>query len=455
MVGVTEKGPLAAVESRTFTKWQANHGGRTSSTQTAFDAAEFLFKEGAKRIVTSRVVGPGAVSASIAVTDAGAATVFTARAKGPGAYGNDLNVVVRTTTQDPLIPAGSYRLRVQTDAAVILEESPDLLDKAAGLFWISNTSAYLTYTDGASANDPAAATYALAGGNDDVAGITDTEWAAAVARFGMDLGTGIVISPGRTTDPAHVNLANHAEAFNRVWYGDAPDSAVEATVIASATGRRSRFGGIFWPWVKVAGQTPGSTRVIPPSVIAAGISARNDAAGLSPNEPAAGDNGYSRTGLDLTQVVTDTTHQNLNNGSINVLRMRFGKVRIMGWRTTVQEASDPKWINLGNARLHRAISNAAWLVGERFLFRQIDGQGLLIAEWGGTLAGEAVMPFFLNNSLYGDTPDEAFRIDLSGNTDQTAQNRQLLADIVLVMSEYGEEITVSIAKQLITEGVGG
>jgi hypothetical protein len=63
MVGVTEKGPLAPVTSKTFAEWSNNHGARNSSTQMMYDAAEFLFKEGATSIITSRVVGPGAVTA--------------------------------------------------------------------------------------------------------------------------------------------------------------------------------------------------------------------------------------------------------------------------------------------------------------------------------------------------------------------------------------------------------
>lgn len=455
MIGVTQQGPLAAVSSKNFTEWQSNQGGRTASTQLAFDSAEFLFKEGAKEIITSRVVGPGATAASIAVTDSGAATVFTAKAKGPGAYGNDLNVVIRAVTDDPNIPAGSFRIRVQRDDGVtILEDSPDLLDKAAALFWMDSVSKWITYTDGASANDPNRATFALAGGNDDTANIVDANWTAALVLFGADLGTGIVIAPGRTTDNGHDQVADHAEAFNRVGFLDAPDTATEATVIASAVGRRSRAAGLFWPWHRVGGLTTGSYRVIPPSVIAAGMAARNDSLGLSPNAPAAGDRGVSRTSLGLTQTVTDTTHGNLNAAGVNVFRQRFGQIRLMGWRTTVAEATDPKYVNLGNARLTAAIKNHAWLVGERFLFREIDGKGLLVGEWIGALTGEVLMPYFLAGSLYGDTPDTAFRVDGSGNTAATAQARQLLADIVVVESEFGEEINIGIAKNLITEGVG-
>jgi phage tail sheath protein FI len=455
MVGVTEKGPLAPVTSKTFAEWSNNHGARNSSTQMMYDAAEFLFKEGATSIITSRVVGPGAVTASVAVTDGAAGTVFTAKAKGPGAFGNDLNVVVRTNTDDTNIPVGSYVIRVQRDDGVtILEESPVLLDKQSGEYWMDTVSAYLTYTDGASALDPARGTYALAGGNDDIASVTDTQWANALAQFPMDLGTGIVIAPGRTTNAGIAQIKTHGETFNRVWFGDGADTPTAATLIATSAAARSRMGGLFWPWHRVPGITTSSFRTVPPSVIAAGMAARNSALGQSPNIPAAGPNGVSRTSLGLTQTVDDATHQTLNAAGVNVFRSRFGTIRLMGWRTTTDPNADPKWVNLGNARLTAAIKNRAWIVGERFMFREIDGQGRLVAEWLGALAGEVLMPYFLAGSLYGDVPEDAFRVDGSGNTAATAQIRQLLANIIVVESEFGEELDIGISKMLISEGVG-
>jgi hypothetical protein len=64
------------------------------------------------------------------------------------------------------------------------------------------------------------------------------------------------------------------------------------------------------------------------------------------------------------------------------------------------------------------------------------------------------MPYYIAGSLYGDTPDTAFRVDGSGNTKETAKARQLLAEIIVVESEFGEEINIGVAKNLITEGVG-
>lgn len=456
MVGVTEKGTLAPQLSTSFSEWQTKHGARNVNTQTAYDSAEFYFKSGGSRLYTSRVVGASAAIATIAVLDGAAATVFTANAKGPGAYGNDLNVVVRTNSQDAAIPVGSYRLRVQTDAAVVLEESPDLLDKAAGLVWAQSSSQYIDLVDGASANDPAAATYSLAGGNDDIAGINDARWLVALDQIPNTLGPGQVFAPGRTTSTGHGQLDAHALATNRIAVKDAADTAVVATLTAQPAASRSRVGGVFAPWVNVSGVTVGTVRKIPPSAIVAAKCAYNDGIGISPNQPAAGDYGKLGQVLSLAQPAwTAAERATLNAAGVNVIVNLYGDHMIFGWRTTAEPVTDSKWVNLGNSRLKMAVAAIAEKVGLQFVFRQIDGQGRLFSEFQGSLVGEACMPFFLLGSLYGDTPEQAFSVDVgpSVNTPATIAANELRAVITLRMSPYGETVTIELVKLLTTEAV--
>lgn len=461
MVGVTEKGPLVPVPVFNMTDYERVYGIRQSYAATAYDSAEYFFKEGGYKLYVGRVVGPAAVVASVNLPDNVAATTLVAKGKGPGDYANDLNVVVRTNTQDPTIPVGSWRARVQTDAAVILEESYDLLDDSAGILWASTVSNYIDFTDGASLLDPVAGTYALAGGVLDSVSITDAQWQAAFDRFTKDMGPGQIFAPGRTTAAGMVQIANHALAQSRTALFDGPDTPTSATLIALPAAvidtslKRSRYGGLFAPWVRVPGLTAGTQRVIPPSAMVAGVVARNDAQGLSPNEPSAGGNGVFRTALSLTQSWDDATRQALNAAGVNVLVDKYGQRKIFGYRTVADPVNDAKWINLGNSRLHRAVSALANAVGERFVFRQIDGQGRLVNEFNAALVGEACMPFFLSGSLYGATPDDAFFVNTSAsvNTAATLNNNELHAVITLRMSPFGEEVDIEIVKLLITEEI--
>ena len=251
-----------------------------------------------------------------------------------------------------------------------------------------------------------------------------------------------------TFDNANRSAARKLD-IDRPTHGDVASGRDEAVALDQLG------GGVDRERLHDAGLTRGTFRVVPPSVIVAGISSYNDAQGMSPNVPAAGDNGVSRTALGLTQTVLDADHQTLNAAGVNVIRSRWNSIRVMGWRTTSSEPSDPRWINLGNARMFCFISNRGALIGERFLFREIDGRQRTVSEWGAALGGEIMMPLFLAGSLYTETgrPADAFRVDLDENTPATAQNRQLLADIVYVDAQFGEEININLIKQLITEGV--
>ena len=65
------------------------------------------------------------------------------------------------------------------------------------------------------------------------------------------------------------------------------------------------------------------------------------------------------------------------------------------------------------------------------------------------------LPLFLNGSLFGDTPDEAYKVDTgeSVNTDATMSDDQLRAIVSVRMSPFGEEVNIEIVKYLITDSI--
>jgi hypothetical protein len=187
----------------------------------------------------------------------------------------------------------------------------------------------------------------------------------------------------------------------------------------------------------------------------AGLMARNDSAGVSQNQPSAGDRGVFRSALSVTQTWTDAERSTLNAAGVNVIRDMWQQTKVYGYRTTADPAADARWIPLSNSRLHRAIVAKAGAVGERFVFREIDGNGRLFAEFQSALIGEVCLPFYLAGSLYGSTPDEAFFVDVGSaiNTPTTIGNNELHAVITARMSPFGEEVDIEIVKLLITEEV--
>lgn len=467
MVGVTEAGPMQPVSGDVVQNMDeyktvfAPSGRNYLAGVGTYDAAETFFNEGGNRLFVGRVVGPAAVAASVNLVDGSAAIALVAKANSPGSWGNNLQVSVITHTEDPNIATGSFHLRVvRTTDSVVLEESYDLVDNTAALSWAAG-SGFIVLTAGVSTNDPAAGAYAMTGGNADTGAITNANWQTALNNLTIGLGPGILFLPGVTTGAIYNMAAEAARTQYRVAFLDGPDTATASTLIATASGivdgtlKRSRFSALFAPWIHIPGLASNTTRKVPPSPAVAGLFCRNMAAGLSANDPAAGDNGILRTAIDLTQVYTDADRQALNDGGVDVIRDMYGQRKVYGWRTVVNQVSDPAWINLGNSIMHRQIVALSNVVGESFIFKQIDGQNRLISQFGAALEAHICMPLFLDGSLFGEAPSDAYKVDVgpSVNTATTISNNELHAIIAVKMSPFGEQVNIEIVKYLVTDQI--
>jgi hypothetical protein len=423
--------------------------GPRVTTSLLYDSLETFFHEGGAQAYVGRVMGPSPVTAFVNLLDGAAAQTLKVSAKSAGVWGNNLTVQVTAGGV-----GGSFVLTIR-ESGTIVETSPDLLDQAAAIAWGANSN-YVVITALASALDPAVVgATALTTGSDGGAA-TDATWLAALNLFVNDLGTGQVSMPGRTTDTAHLDLLTHAKNNNRTAIMDAVDSATKATHIASAAALRTngRYGGLFEGWVIIPGLLSGTTRVVPPSALVAGAIARLDLT-ATPNEPAAGVNGEARYCVGINHAnYSDTDRQELNNAGVNVIRSLFTGVTIYGWRTCTDPLLDTDWISLGNTRLNMGISADADLIGENFVFRNIDGRGVTIGQFGGALTA-MLMDYYSANALYGDTPEDAFNVDVGPqvNTPTTIANRELRASLSVRMSEFAELVTIEVVKVAITEAV--
>jgi hypothetical protein len=289
------------------------------------------------------------------------------------------------------------------------------------------------------------------------AGTYETNIATALALLTKDLGPGQVSVPGRTTMATKLAVAVHAEANNRIGILATTNSAVVATlngesVITSITTNQQRYVALFGPHVTVPGLTLGTTRTISPESIVAGLMARRDGEGVTPNQPAAGELGESEYGINVTASFNDADRTTLNANGVNVLRSLYEGVRVYGYRTLADPTDDENWLNLANARLFMAIQAEFDAVAEGFVFRQIDGQGHTISEFGGLLTGR-LLPYWAKGSLYGVTPEEAFRVDVGPNinTEETIAAKELHANIILRPSEFAEEVILELVKTRTTE----
>jgi hypothetical protein len=455
VTGQTDAGPTTPTLLQSMADYAYYFGSRVTFSGL-YDAINTYFQEGGAQVWVARVVGPAAVTASKNLNDAGAAVSLVAAAKGPGAgsdttHGNSLKVAVLAGV------VTGFRLQVLDSANNPLETSGDLANQQEAVNW-SRTSQYINITIGASLNNPAvAAAAALTGGNDDRAAITDTQRAAALALFTLDMGPGQVSAPGITSDTAHQNLIAHADTHNRVAILDLPDTASSSTLQTSAV--NARTGGIagaaFAPWLTTPGPTAGSVVTVPPSSFIAALCARNDG-DFNQDTPWAGQQGVANYVTGLSQVAwDDATRQTMNASGVNVILSKFGTIRNYGWRSTVDPLGPSNgWINLGYVRLAMAIAAQGDLIAEEFLFSVLDGQGIDIANFQGAL-GAMLMEFYQAGSLYGDTPSDAFFVDVGPtvNTTATLANNELHAILNVRMSPMAEFVQINIVKVPITQQV--
>lgn len=453
MSGITDRGPIdKAVLVTSMTEAKATYGDRQSYS-VLMDTLETFFREGGSKAYIARVIGPANVTALRNLVDGAAAVSLIVKAKNPGAWGNNLTIQVLDNTDDATIQAGRYRLRV-VESGVVKETSGDLQTQADAVAWAQN-SVNVNVAIGASANPPVkAAAAALTTGADDRASIVDAHWLIAQNLFTKDLGPGQIAQPGRTTDNAHDQLLAHGVLNNRVPCLDLPDSGSAATLRTSALAQRNRadkgqrFGGAFAPWDVIPGLLPGTTRVVPPCGRQMGVIARNDAAGESPNVPAAGELGQAEFVIDLSQPkFSDADRESLNEAGVNVSIVKYGGVRTYGWRTLTDPLNDPNWITLSNSRLYMAIAAEADVISERHAFKMLDGKKVEMNRYGADLTG-MLLPFFNEGSLYGESPAEAFDVNVGAqvNTPATIAARELHAVLELRMSPFGERVILEVVK---------
>jgi hypothetical protein len=285
---------------------------------------------------------------------------------------------------------------------------------------------------------------------------TASDVIAALAKLDSKLGPGQVSAPGLTATAIHQAILDHVLATNRVALLEAPPG--DATLLAAAaaplqTHEAAKFAAFFAPQATIPGVASSTTRTIGFASIEAGIIARNDVQ-YTPNVPSAGTLGISLYALDLSDLFTDTEYETLNESGVDMARNVYGVIEAYGYRTLVDSTVDPLWWNFGHARLHMAIVAQAGAIAERYVFKQLDGRGLMIADFGSELSGMLV-PFYDKGALYGATAAEAFSVNVgaSVNTPDTIANGELHAVIELKMSPFAEYVVVEIVKVATTEAL--
>src|SRR5579875_1975306 len=85
LIGYTDQGSAtASVLCESLDQFETAFGVR-SNTNSLYDVVDAAFQEGLNQVNVSRIVGPGAVNASVTLTDSSGAATLKVTAVGPGA----------------------------------------------------------------------------------------------------------------------------------------------------------------------------------------------------------------------------------------------------------------------------------------------------------------------------------------------------------------------------------
>jgi hypothetical protein len=467
VTGFAERGLEGeAVQVTSLDDFVSKFGNRVSYSQL-YDALDLAFEEGLAEAYVSRVVGPAPVKASLTLDDRAGAPVDTLRIDALH-YGDFANGATGITIQiENGTVADTFRIVVRFDGEIV-ETFDDLVMTAAADRYaptILETSEWIRGVDLLSAtvapndNPAVLAATPLAGGTDDHNNAVDAQWLDALDAIPADLGPGQVSAPGRTTTAAHQQLIDHAQAKNRTAYLDTVDKASEATLIAAAAAiddyDGSEFAALFGSWFDIPGVVAGTTRAVPGSAYWAGKTAKIDAqfgtAGYAP----AGDQGQADYALAVrvpAVALTDDDYEDLNDAGVNMAReFRNRGVQSYGFRSVT---TDTEWTQLTSHRVRMSLTHRLRQIAEGFVFRNIDGRRQIFGELNGALVGE-LMRDYAAGSLFGDTPEDAFRVDTGDtvNTAATIAAGEIHAAVFVRVAPFAELVRIDIVKTPITSAV--
>ena len=282
----------------------------------------------------------------------------------------------------------------------------------------------------------------------DANAVTEAEWTTALDTLGDEHGAGQVLIPGVATAGAYAALLAHSAATGRTVLLDGAADDDAATLAAAATGLAAADGasraGLIAPWVTVP-SVGGATRDVPGSVFAAALAARGDAIVGHANHAPAGDQGRGagviNAGKAVTAVFSNTELDTLNDAGVSVIRMINGTPTLYGWRSV---SDDPRFGQLNAGRFSMQLGGGVFGACAQFLFRQIDGSGLLFAELEGALRGY-LQPLWATGALYGTTADEAFDVSVADvNTPATIAAGEIHAAVEVALTPHTEKVVIDV-----------
>lgn len=457
ILGLTDSGPFTPQLVKSPAAYQALYGERTATGQSMFDAVETFFTlEGAQCYIQRVGKEASAAAGAKELATATHAKTLIATAKYKGTFGNKYKLEV-----------AAEELVVQNEAGEVLEKFP--AKKASEV--LTATSAFVVFSEGSEYGTgktealKAIAAAALTGGTNPSATVTEVLAKEALELLPKTLGPGqvLIVAPSLTgealEEKTHILMGEHAKNTNRIALCDIADSATVATLI---TNKKTYAAGIadrmafFSSSCIVPGVTLGTTRTVPASAVVAGLCAQI-ARSTNDNQAPGGINyPLSPFVTGFTNTFSKTSMETLAENGINPFAERTGgKIPCLYDFVSAQpKTTDRIFYQLSASRERMHIVWATEEILEPFLFKQIDGRGLLLSAVRGAVGGMLKGQWELN-TLFGNSPAEAYLVNTAEpiNTLTTESEGQINVEIRARFSPYVEAMNAVLVNSPITEAV--
>ena len=281
---------------------------------------------------------------------------------------------------------------------------------------------------------------------------TSGDYAAGLALFDSRLGPGQTIIVGEPASPSvYEALQTHADANNRIGLLDTNNGDTQTDLVQHGTDAQALDSmenvGVFGSWANCAGPAGvvgSSGRNVPASAVIAGLCSRVDQQG-NPNR-AAGGRDFPLQYVNGFQLdPNDTDRAALFAVGVNAFANRYDVLENYGFQTPVEQSINTPFWQLNCSRTRMWLKAQAMAIGENYYMRTLDGAGKLAAQLGADLA-VMCSNLFSAGGLFGDTPADAYQINVSQsvNTTATAAAGTLRAVVEARLSEYAKTVMIDL-----------
>ena len=457
IVGLAERGPSTeAVLVESIAEFEDIFGPYKSDSYL-HPLVECFFEEGGTRAYVARAVGASATVGELTL-QSGGVDAMTITANGAGSWSSDVDVQVEH-------PSGStFKVNLKFDGSLVYTTGTvSSVPQAVGRINLSAVaSRYVVASVDNEALIPAVLAYtALSAGDANQASVTDSTYTSSLELFNDALGTGAVACADSYSNTISANLVAHANAYSRIalLYPAENATATNAKTLATAiqVADHAEHGAVYHPWVQVPTTVAGVTRFIPPVGYVAGkrAAAHNQ---TGPHLPAAGLISSARFVSGLKTDINKTVGDDLDEYSVNALRIIQNTVRIYGARSCSSDTDNFRYITQQD--VVNSIVSECYRSLEDLVFSPIDGRNTIFANVEARLVVilaamrdlGALYPAF---DVNGKQLDNGYTVkcDTSINPASQLQTGLVKARVGLRVSSVGDQIEIDIVKSNLTASV--